>query len=295
MGGLLRVGLRAAATVFVAHALVYALIGALPQTGIAILGLGAAQESALSRYAETADAPESYLEALARFFTMDFGRSLDGVAVSALLVQSVLTSLPVLGLSLAITAAAVILALARPRLFAPALVRGGFEFLTFLPAFVPAFVILAATVSLGQTMLAAEGWQRWALASLSVSVMPTALALITIRDGFDHELSMSYTRTLHALGLPEGRILANLRKAVVIQLAAIADKIVTLQIAVLIFTEVIFSMPGFGSALLLAARRTDINTLIAFVVAISATVSTARLLGTLVVARINPRQRGTEG
>lgn len=295
MGPLLLTGLRAVATVFVAHAFIYALVGALPRTGIAVLGLSAAQESSLSHFLATTDPPESYLEALARLITMEFGKSLDGVAVSTLMAQSTLTSLPVLGLSLGITATTTMLVLVWPHLLAPRVVRGGFEFLTFLPAFVPAFVILAVMVSLNQTTLATDGWQRTVIASLSVSVMPTSLALTTIRDGFDHEMSMGYTRTLRAMGLSRGRIVANLRKAVVIQIIAIADKIVTLQIAVLIFTEVIFAIPGFGNALLLAAQRTDINALIAFVVVISATVATARLLSTLVLARIDPRQRVSEG
>lgn len=285
------VSLRAFLTVLTAHLLVYFLIGALPEIGVAVLGIGAAQENALVEFAKQTELPNSYPDSLRRILSLDLGNSLSGVPVVEVLQESVLHSLPVFGISLTIVVAACATALRFPGLFVGKTVNHISEFFTFLPGYVPALVITAVFAPLGITVFANESFQGVIVAGFVVSIMPTALALNTIVSTLNYERRMPYAQTMRAIGKSETSVLRSLSRASLIQLSAIADKVITLQFAVIVFSEVIFSMPGFGSTLLLAAQRTDVNVLIAFVVVIAAVVSAARLFGTLIANILDPRSQ----
>lgn len=283
-------GARAVVSVAIAHALAYWLVGWLPQVGISFLGLGAAQDSVLTGFAANTDVADSYLESVKRLVGLDLGKSLDGIPIQSVLTDSLWNSLPIFVISTAILTSATALAFALPRVLFTPMLKNAFEFLTFLPAFVPAFLLLVATVAFGETALANDSWQRWFMAGVCVAIVPTSFALSVMRDGFDRELAMPYTMMLRAIGMTERRVISSLRKTVALQLAYSFEKIITLQITVLIFTEIVFAMPGFGSTLLLGAQRTDANTIIAFVLVVSAIISTARFIGSFVNDHFDPRQ-----
>jgi ABC-type dipeptide/oligopeptide/nickel transport system permease component len=269
---------RPTCTVLGAHALAYALLRFLPEIGIAIFGIGAADPAVLERFSAQADAVHSYPDALLRLLKWNFGSTLDGVQVSTALQWSIGHSAPLIGIGLGWTALICCTMLCRPTFLRRPTVRSVTEFFSFLPAFVPAFVAFSVALFANTVALITPGWAQTVWLGCFSSVVPTCFALSTISAAFDVELRKPYLTTLRAFGWPETKINATIRNALLMELLPVIEKIATLQIATIIFLEVVFSYPGFGSSLLLATQRTDVNMVLGSTVAIAVAVAAVRIL-----------------
>lgn len=283
--------MKAVATVLVAHGLGYVLTGVLPKVGIGVLGVGAADPTALAHFGAKLDVPQNYLEALSHLLVGDLGRTVDQVSVASALAAAIVRSLPVLFIATAVFAGCTLLALFWPQRFATAGRRGVFEFLTFIPVFMPSFVVFAVAVMTGAVAVFEDGQLRTLILGICVGVTPSCLSISTICHGYELELKRRYVKVMHAYGYDRQRLNAGVRKAILIHWIPTLEKIVTLQIAVLIFTEAIFSFPGFGSLILLAVQRTDVNVILAAIVGISLIISIIRLVAAVALSLLEPADR----
>ena len=273
----------------IAHGAAFLLIAYLPRTGIAMLGIAAADPAVLERYVGALDIPRSYPEAIARLLSLDFGRTLDGAPVAAALGTALLHTLPLLTLSLALVAGVIALTLFRPRLFSGETIRSTLEFITFLPAFLPAFLLFALAVAVGVTAVFGQSWAAVLILGGTASLSPAAMAAAIILNGFRIERGQRYVQFLRACGAGEADIDRNLRRAVFLYSVSSWEKLFTLQIAIILFTETVFSYPGFGSLLVQALQRTDVNVLLATVAGLSLAVAVIRFAGNLAFLALEPR------
>lgn len=281
-------------TVLIAHAFCFLLIGALPKTGIALLGIGAAEQTALSHFSTRIDIPTSYGDALFRLLVWDFGKTLDGATVTSTLETGMWQSFPLMLVSfgmIALSGASALFGLTVGQAF---VVRETLRLSTFLPAFLPGFILLAFSASGGGQYLYDDGLLRIVVLGALIGFMPSCLAIVTIQNAYDTELSQPYVQVLRAFGYSTRQVYAGIRKAVLLYILAGWEKLFTMQIAILIFTEAIFSQPGFGNLILLAAQRTDVNLLLAGVVVISIYISLIRLIGGTAYYFLNIRRSGSE-
>jgi ABC-type dipeptide/oligopeptide/nickel transport system permease component len=279
-------------TVIVAHATAYVLVALLPQTGVAILGIGAANTAVLEHYGTQFNIPRSYPEALLHILTLNLGDTLDGVSVSSALIESLARSAPILAFSMAIITASILIALFKPGALLGDKMKGFFEFLTFLPADLPAFLLFTFAITWGPIAVFEQSLLSETILGLSVGFAPCCLAVLTVHNGFSVEQTRRYVQFMRACGFSDDDVHRGTRKAVFLYSISSWEKLFTLQIAILIFTEAVFSYPGFGSALVRALQRTDVNFLLASVVVISLSVASLRLLGTAFFVLFEPRDEG---
>lgn len=279
---------RFVATVLVAHALAYALVCALPAIGVAVFGLGAADQTVLSQFRERVDAPVSYWDALYRVFAGNWGRTLDGASVAHSLYSSFSNSLPPLAISLAVLVLSIVLALQFPRMLAQMGASYTAGFLGFIPAYLPGFLLLAGTTLLGGVLLFEDSGLRDLALGVAIGLTPAAIAAATVSNAYRLELQLPYVTYMRACGLPEKVLYRNSSKAVLLYVLPGWEKLVSLQITILIFTEAIISYPGFGSFFLLSVQRTDVNVILVSVSLISMTVAAFRLLSALINALLEP-------
>lgn len=283
---------KAIATVFIAHFTAYTLVAFLPTTGIVILGIGAADPNVLENYRAQFDIPDSYQKAFIQLISWDFGKTLDGVSVSSTLYTGLAQSMPILAISFSLIITAILFALFWPRVISGNITRGLLEFATFLPAFLPAFLLFILVVLSGTVLILQQSLLTVAILGICVGFTPCCLAILTIHNGFQLENTERYVHFMRACGFGKNDIYRNTRKAVLLYSISSWEKLLTLQIAVLIFTEAVFSYPGFGSALVRALQRTDVNLLLASIVSISIAVATLRVIGTLTYILLEPRDKG---
>jgi ABC-type dipeptide/oligopeptide/nickel transport system permease component len=280
---------RALSTVLIAHAVAFALVGLLPKTGIAVLGIGAADPAVLVHYYDQLEVPRSYHEALCDLVAWNFGKTLDQVSAAKTMEAAIAHSLPLLLVSNVLLAAATGAAFFWPSVFMGAYRRRLFEFLTFVPAYLPGFLVLAVAVTTGSVLIFEESLWRELCLGLCIGAMPSCLSVTTIGNAYAIECTQRYVQFMRACGYNETGIAAVVRKAVLLYWLPISEKIFNLQLAVLIFTEGIFSHPGFGSMLLLAVQRTDVNLILASVIIISLSVTLVRLICGIALSLLDPR------
>src|SRR5262249_32603289 len=131
--------LRAVATVLVAHAIAYMLLGILPRVGAATFGIGAADPAVLERFTATTGAVQSYPKALAGLLQWDFGKTLDGISVRSVIYAGLVWSFPIFSVSLIWTINCSTVALFWPHVLARSGLQWAIAFVSFVPAFVPGF------------------------------------------------------------------------------------------------------------------------------------------------------------
>lgn len=290
MSTLALLGIRFLGTVIVAHWLAYFLVGALPDLGLAMLGISAVQEGALTEFTAKMDLPAGYFDSASRMLHLKLGQNLDGVPVNDVLWASITDSAIPFAISLSAVLIVISVFAAFPQLLLNPVVEAGSEFLTFVPAYVPSFIVLAVTGALNWIVYSDGTGVESLIIGVSASIMPCAFVVSTMSNAIVGEMRLPYVRTLHALGLSKSTILKNVKKAALIRLFHVIDKLMLIQMTVLIFSEIVFSVSGVGTMLLLAGQRTDVNTLIPSIVFIAILISLTRMLGMLLVAVTDPRQ-----
>jgi ABC-type dipeptide/oligopeptide/nickel transport system permease component len=279
---------KAVATVLLAHCMAYVLVGALPKAGVAILGIGAADSDALKRFQMEVDAPRTYIEAFYRLVSFDFGRSMDGTSVTTVVATALKGSMPLLVVSGTIIALTMAVTLMRPRHLMHSVVQQTSEFLAFIPAYLFGFVALAVSVAGGSVVLFVDSLWRDLVLGIAIGLGPACLALSTVCRIYSIEADKQYVTFMRACGFDDDRIYRNLRKAGLGYAIPSWEKLFSLQLSVLIFTEAVFSYPGFGSMLLRAIQRSDLNMILASVTLISALVVAVRTCGAVVRLSVWP-------
>lgn len=254
-----------------------------------MLGYGAVQQGALENFGRNLDQPSSYLDSLLRILSFDLGKSIDGVPVKSVLANSVLLSGTTFIAGLFVVVIIISAGMYFPKIIKTNYMQRALEFLAFLPGFVPAFLIFAFLVTINHLEFLNNGLTQKVFIGISSIVMPTAFSLVTILGVLQRESRMPYVRALRGLGASEAAVMNAIRRAAVIQVVGIFDKVIIQYLSVQIFAEIVFSAPGFGTVLLLSAQRTDVNMIIPLVIVISLVIVVSRILMELAINFLDPR------
>lgn len=258
----------AGATVLMAHSFAYLLMRTLPDAAVVALGLEALRDTSVSAF-KARHVLRPYGHVLADLARGELGTSLDGVPVLAELTMAVGESAPRLILAAGL---ALLVSLALP--LWPAWGRAQHRqvagFVGFLPPYVAPFCaigilrVLVLRAGLGVGDLATQ-----AAAVLATACVPAAIVLSQTTAVMEAHLRSEHGRTLRALGATPAQQRFQLIPNVWFELLPSTQKMLIALLANLIFVEPLFGLPGFGSTVVRAVRRSDADLILGVVLAVA--------------------------
>ena len=270
-------------SIFGAHGLVYLLMGVLPDAAVVSLGLEGARAESVAAF-HTAHGTRQYHEVLADLVVLDFGTSLDGIAVADELARAVMATLPRLMLACcAIGFVSVAVAL-----FAAA-DRNGLDviasLIAFLPPYLAPFLALLLLLSV-QTLLGGMAPEVWTqvLAILAIAAAPGALIAVQTSNITRRNLESDFARTLAAVGAKPLRVRLRLLHNLAAEIVPSLEKMFASMVAALLFAEPILGLGGFGTTAVRAVRRSDADLLLGVTLVIAISIGLFRI-GALWVRR----------
>lgn len=184
-------------------------------------------------------------------------------------------------------------------------------FLSSIPAFILAMVLqYTLGVALGWfpvqggyagTLLPSSGWpyywslfRHWQLPFFSLVLIAIGGQAIGMRSMSLYELNADYVLYAKLLGIRDRKITRYVfRNAMLPQITGLALSLGTMVGGALI-TEIVFSYPGLGQALMRAIRNVDYTLFSGITLVISVTVLVANFLIEIVYGLIDPRVRSTQ-
>lgn len=259
-----------------AHAMMFAIVGVLPDPAFSALGIHSVQRATRGAF-EAAHSTRGYDQVLRDLSRGDLGRTLDGVSVSGEVSLALLATAPRFLCALALVAVVVLIVASAPVRYLNVLGRLGLLF-AFFPPFLAPFTLLGLFLA-GQTLfgplpLALPWWLSvLALALPAASLAGAQTALITSRN-----LASRFALATRAIGLGRLRLRVRLLRNLSMEIAPTIEKLATGLITGALFAEVIFSQSGVGTLTLRAIRRTDVDLLLALVLIFATTVGIGRAI-----------------
>jgi len=163
-------------------------------------------------------------------------------------------------------------------------------FFAFIPAYLPGFLLLSLSVIATTSVVFVDSWTRDLVLGTVIGVTPACLAVNVILGAYEVELTEPYVRVMRGYGYDDERIFRRIRRAALLYAIPSWEKLLSFQIVVLIFTEAVFSYPGFGSLFLRAVQRTDTNLILAAVLCISTVIVITRGISSMIVIFLDPRR-----
>lgn len=260
--------------VLAAHALSYFLVNVLPDAALVALGMQGANQDVLSTFQAGVER-RSYLESLLGLFRLDLGRTIDGVAVTAELMQGAAASgLRVAGAIGIIVATILMVAFSRR---AP---RSLFSVMSFLPPYVVASLALLVALAIGSASSDSTMLQVLAMAAIAVS--PAALLAEQTAAITERNLASDFTRTMVAAGADHVFVRRKLLANLAVEIAPSFDKGLVALLAALMFAEPLLGLPGIGTTAVRAVKRADPELLVGITVAFAVCVAATRMAALLV-------------
>ena len=130
------------------------------------------------------------------------------------------------------------------------------------------------------------------LPALVLAVSEVALLARVTRTGLLQEMGKDYIRTARAKGVPEDQVLAHhaLRSALLPVVTIVGTRIGFLVSGAVVI-ESVFSWPGLGSVLVVAAANSDREMMLGLVLVVSFAIILANLVTDIVYGFIDPRVR----
>ena len=254
----LRHGAGILAAALGAHALAFVLTAVLPDAAIIALGFEGANRDVLAAF-NAAHQARPYDQVVADLLRLDFGRTLDGVAVGPELIRSVIASTPRLLSALLLIAVAMVLAALLPP-HRGSWTESAARFVAFLPPYVLPFLGLVGLLSLTFSAGVSVGdVGSGTVAVVTLALAPAALVFAQVRAIVRRNLSTEFARMLLAIGASRFEQSARLLHNVLAELSPSLEKVATSLIAVLVFLEPVFGVDGFGTTAVRAIRRSDID------------------------------------
>ena len=269
---------HAVAAVLLAHALAFGMVKALPDAAVIALGFESANPLAVAAF-RAAQQERSYIATLTGLLSLDFGVSLDGVAVRSELKRSLSNSAPRFALAYLLTLGAMF---ALPALLPSTspLTAGALPLLAFLPPYVAPLLALglitAATLLLGW---APNDWIRELILVLALAAPVTSLALKQAGGVMARLLTTDHARTLSAIGASSRQQRWLLMPNVVSEMLPSLQKLAVAMLGILLFVEPIFGAAGIGTTALRAIRRSDVDLLLGVVTVFALATITIGLAG----------------
>lgn len=263
----------AIAVLFGVHALVYAFVGLLPDAAVSALGLMGGNESAVARYWSTREAPE-YLDHLLGMLRGDLGLTLDRVPVSSEIWRGLLSSGPIIFISLMATVilGRVVLTLSRTSLK---------PWIAWLDAgaFIPPFVIpLVFSAALYASPQADNPAAAIACLLLSLLIPSAALTGAFLARYQIEEFAAPYVTSLGINGLPETEVRRLVSASSLSRLLRNADRVAVLNFVCLMLAEPILGQAGLGTLASRAIRTADPNLILGVTVFIALVVTVSGIL-----------------
>lgn len=253
---------RSVIVVFLAYSIGYGLICALPDVGIGLLGINAADPEFVANFQRDARIPESYAEALVRFATFNFGLTLDRQSVVAEISRGVRFSYPLFIMSTGVVvfgAAVGILSGGKKKTHLDWWLTLG----AFFPAYVPAFVV-AGLAPGASSWIESQPLIASIVTSAIVGVVPAMLAANLCRASLNCIATEPYALLLEVHGYGKLMKLRLLAPTVLTQVLPSLARITISVIVIQIFVEATFGWPGTGTSLIHAMKRSDVNLLLAY-------------------------------
>lgn len=280
MAAWLRHGIGIVAAALGAHALAFVLTTILPDAAVIALGFEGANKEVLAAF-HAANQARPYGTVLADLLQLDFGRTLDGVAVGPELARSAAASAPRLMLALVVVFGAVLVAaFIPPKRGASA--EAASRFVAFLPPYVFPFIGLVTLLSLTFRggLTAGEALTATVIVA-SLAVGPSALVFVQARSVVRRNLETDFARMLLAVGASPLQQRQRLLHNVIAELAPSLEKVAISLIAVLLFLEPIFGVDGFGTTAVRAIRRSDIDLILGVTLVMAAGVGACRIVAVI--------------
>ena len=269
------------AAVMATHALSYQLIALLPDAASRMAGFLGSHEPSVSML-RTRLETRTYWESLEGLLTGDFGKTISGVSVAEELSLQFMDTVPRMAVAAVLVAltASVSISLApsrrRPTPF--------LDLMCLIPPYVHAFVALIGLLLLQSVAGPPAAWGRGAAAALSAAIAPAALVAAQASRTTSEVLSADYALFCRSMGLGERSLRRLLRPQVWVALAPSAERTFLWLFLSLIFSEIVLSLPGFGSSFAVALRNSDVNMLLCQIAIIAIVSNSARVVATTVRA-----------
>ena len=263
-------------SIFGAHGLVYLLVGVLPDAAVVSLGLEGARADSVAAF-HTAHGTRRYIEVLADLAVLDFGTSLDGIAVGEELARAVTATLPRLILAFCVIA----LVAGAVALLAP-VDRDGLDrvasMIAFLPPYLAPFIALLLLLS-AQSLLGGIVSDVWTqvLAILAIAIAPAALIAVQTSNITRRNLASDFARTVAAVGAKPLRVRLRLLHNLAAEIVPSLEKMFASMVAALLFAEPILGLAGFGTTAVRAVRRTDLDLLLGVTLVIAVSIGLFRI------------------
>lgn len=274
-GRLVRLSIASIATVIATHALAYYLMAFLPDAATRMSALLGGYEPAVSALRAKFE-HRTYPETLFATLSGDFGTSVDGVPVVIALGEQLADTIPRLLVALTIVAMAAWLALRSASIKSrqtPLL-----DFVCLTPPYVHAFIALFVLFLSGGLVSTQTGSIAWCMTIIVAAIAPSALVSAQATTIMASRLASDYALFARSMGLNELEIRKLLYHDAWISLVPSLERTVLWLFLSLIFAEIVFSLPGFGSGFASALRRSDINILLAQILLLAAISNLARMV-----------------
>lgn len=268
-----------AISVFITHFIAYFLIQILPNPALISLGIYGSNPHALKGFsAETA--LRSYPEVLLGIFKGDFGKTLDNTSVSQEIWNAIIFTGPrvfivLILLVLIVISVSYVTTKDEPRFHSLA------DFFAFLPAFVIPLVIFSILLPLGLLSRLQSTFLSEIFCILAIAITPIALVVSQTRATTIVNIKSMHAKRHLSAGASIFDMRTRLLRNLFIEISPTFEKIITTMLAYIIFAEPIFSLPGLGTTVVRAVRRSDLNLLLAAIFIYAIVINSARILSNI--------------
>jgi ABC-type dipeptide/oligopeptide/nickel transport system permease component len=268
-------------TIVATHGLAFALTQVLPAAAEIMLGLYGAKHDVLTELSKLI-ASRSYFDMLSGLFTLDFGVSTDGVLVRSELSQHLLISLPRLGLALFFVIIITFISLTISERVQRTL-NPMFSYILFFPVYGIPFLLFVFVLISGARLDSASTIP-WIASALAIAIPPAALLSIQARGIKNNNFKSQHAISLLSMGISPRRLNYILLNNLIYEISPSLEKATTGVISGLIFSELVFGMPGLGALTIRSIRRADTELLLGVIVVFTGIICISRLISTITVS-----------
>jgi len=258
-------------TLWAVHAVAFTLITLLPEAFVVAQGFFTLFRVDPLLVTPMLGADRAYTSSLQGMMTFEFGSTLDGVPVVTEIERAIYQSAPrVFAVVLICTFLVIATAFFTPAVTGHPMIGGTFEILvTFPPFFWPIAATAIANVAGISIFLSRSAWQVEFLILISTLIAPAILTCFQSWRIMRRLLGEPFVVTIRAKGVSEFRLRTALLHHLVLELSPAAERVLASVITSLMFTEVFFGAPGFGSLFMRSVERNDENLLMCAVLLIA--------------------------
>jgi peptide/nickel transport system permease protein len=160
----------------------------------------------------------------------------------------------------------------------------------FLPPFLLPMALVAIFLSFDAFYdLAPWTDLAWVGCTVSMATGPCCLSLLQSRSVLRQQLSSQYVMRMHAYGATNRQIRRSILRNVMLELLPSFEKIISMILTILIFSEFVFSFPGIGIQTVRAITRADWGMLLDLVLLFSFFINVSRVASVFLHQHLDPQ------